>query len=560
MKKSSLVNTRLISLIFLITLTIYSSFTDLLKIYDAYTHIFLATHYLLYWGQIFDPRWYLGFNISTYLPLYHESIALYSFFVGLDNAFRVSLFLGSLLLIYSLHRYYSLFFSNGVSRLSLYLLLSVPSIYSFFFLFGQLPQLLSISLSLMSIYYLDRYTREGVKYALAFSIVFLTASLIAHTLTLIVYLPLAGGYIISRFIDREYNKKLFLGLIVVWLISILLSLPIIYLHISSLSPQTEIPHGSRNPLGNLNNFLFFSMNIYGLLIILIPVSLIYLFKDYKEEKNVIIYALVMIFYLIIGLGYTTPIPEIIFGSWSRWLTYDRFSLIASLLSPPLVIRIIKRFRSSFFTILILVMFVSSLASVEYSRRLIFPIQDINIEAVASVVDERVPDGYSYITLGFGIPSLSKLSIYMKLPSIDGGYPTARAHLKFLKESGIESLDSAKLYSKGLDVLNYVLSHKDSLGLYLVLTADDYYDTLLYRYDYIPIYVLRSGRKVIIWVSETPVNKIYLNSDMNMSNPLTLYWHILPIIILFLLVFIFIHSIIYEHGNIYVTKLFVNKLF
>ena len=206
------------------------------------------------------------------------------------------------------------------------------------------------------------------------------------------------------------------------------------------------------------------------------------------------------------------------------------------------------------------MFVTSIASVEYSRRLIFPAQDINIEAVASIVDERVPIGYSYITLGFGIPSLSKLSIYMKLPSIDGGYPTARAHLKFLKESGIESIDSAKLYPKGLDVLNYVLSHKDSLGLYVILTADDYYDTLLYRYNYIPIYILKCGRKVIIWMSSTPVNKVLSNSNMDVSYPLVLYWYILPIIMLFLLVFILICGIIHENGNIYVTKLFVNKLF
>src|SRR6516225_12049895 len=57
-----------------------------LKSYDTNFHIFFASHYLDHWFDPWNPKWYAGFSQTTYPPLGHQWVALFSFIVGLPMA------------------------------------------------------------------------------------------------------------------------------------------------------------------------------------------------------------------------------------------------------------------------------------------------------------------------------------------------------------------------------------------------------------------------------------------------------------------------------------------
>src|SRR6516225_11339996 len=57
-----------------------------LKSYDTNFHIFFASHYLDHWFDPWNPKWFAGFSQTTYPPLGHQWVALFSFIVGLPMA------------------------------------------------------------------------------------------------------------------------------------------------------------------------------------------------------------------------------------------------------------------------------------------------------------------------------------------------------------------------------------------------------------------------------------------------------------------------------------------
>src|SRR5205823_1828636 len=51
--------------------------------YDANLHIFFASHYAHHWFDPWNEKWFAGFSQTTYPPLGHQWIAIFSYFVGL---------------------------------------------------------------------------------------------------------------------------------------------------------------------------------------------------------------------------------------------------------------------------------------------------------------------------------------------------------------------------------------------------------------------------------------------------------------------------------------------
>src|SRR5262249_3104697 len=54
--------------------------------YDAQTHQFFASHYAHHWFNPWNDKWFGGFSQTTYPPLAHQWIALFSHIVGLEYA------------------------------------------------------------------------------------------------------------------------------------------------------------------------------------------------------------------------------------------------------------------------------------------------------------------------------------------------------------------------------------------------------------------------------------------------------------------------------------------
>src|SRR5215467_15209303 len=69
-----------------------------LSSYDANTHIFFASHYAQHWFNPWNEKWYAGFSQTTYPPLVHQWIALFSHVMGVTLAYMFVQLAGILLL------------------------------------------------------------------------------------------------------------------------------------------------------------------------------------------------------------------------------------------------------------------------------------------------------------------------------------------------------------------------------------------------------------------------------------------------------------------------------
>ena len=66
--------------------------------YDANTHMFFAAHYASHWFNPWNEKWFGGFSQTTYPPLTHQWIALFSHLMGLKMAYMFVQFIAILLL------------------------------------------------------------------------------------------------------------------------------------------------------------------------------------------------------------------------------------------------------------------------------------------------------------------------------------------------------------------------------------------------------------------------------------------------------------------------------
>jgi hypothetical protein len=57
--------------------------------YDANTHMFFAAHYASHWFNPWNAKWFGGFSQTTYPPLTHQWIALFSHLIGMKMAYML---------------------------------------------------------------------------------------------------------------------------------------------------------------------------------------------------------------------------------------------------------------------------------------------------------------------------------------------------------------------------------------------------------------------------------------------------------------------------------------
>ena len=57
--------------------------------FDTNFHIFLASHYAHHWFNPWNEKWFAGFSQTTYPPLTHQWIALFSTVAGLKMGYML---------------------------------------------------------------------------------------------------------------------------------------------------------------------------------------------------------------------------------------------------------------------------------------------------------------------------------------------------------------------------------------------------------------------------------------------------------------------------------------
>jgi len=456
--------------------------------YDANLHIFFASHYSHHWFDPWNEKWFGGFSQTTYPPLVHQWIAVLSWIVGLTEAFMLVQLAAVVLLAVGTYRFAQLWVDDRSASYAGVLAVFSGSIAFLVYSAGQLPTTLSAPLYFLALPYLYSWCVTASWRSLLKGLALSLAAASAHHVTLIFGSVLFAlpvwclAWYDARKNDRNGAAVIGRGLVFAAIAAVgvgIVLLPYWIAIIRHPIEQMPIPHASRSNL--LMNWLY-GMNYflvpYGALLLAFPFVVI------KGASNPRLRILLIAFWvtLLIALGGTTPVPRWIFGRAFEILTYERFTLWATVLALPivglLVSEIIDRFQRRG-AIAVATAAVASLAFalgwLTWSPFRTFA--SLNVDSVVAFLNRDGHDQYRYLTLGFG-NALSKVATYSNANSIDGEYNSARL-LPEMTRYGAAQLTSAKYFgAAGMDSLRAMLQHGNHYGLKFIFVHDPFYEPLL----------------------------------------------------------------------------------
>src|SRR5258708_20652142 len=84
--------------------------------FDTNFHIFLASHYAHHWFNPWNEKWFAGFSQTTYPPLTHQWIALFSTVAGLKMGYMLVQLIGVLLLPVGVFRFARIWVDQPAAR------------------------------------------------------------------------------------------------------------------------------------------------------------------------------------------------------------------------------------------------------------------------------------------------------------------------------------------------------------------------------------------------------------------------------------------------------------
>jgi len=484
--------------------------------YDAYTHMFFADHYRRSWFSLWDTRWYGGFSVTSYPPLSHQLTALLSPLFGTVASYQIMSVASALILTYSIYLFSKIFVGEECAGYAAIVASLLPSTGIMLNTFGQLPTVLSTAFSLIAAYKLDMYLSTSSKVSMAQAVLWTTLSGFTHHVTIAFFTPLLVVLVMAK--NIRLGKRLAKRTFLYTALSIALLLTVLHPFIEYVLNHPgweEVPHATRYNLFSNPAYSFpFFWAMYSFTIFLLPNAFAVAFRDRSVRPLIAMF----LFLFILGLGGTTPLPETIFGSLWRILTYDKFAFWATISYAPFLAVMVadagafiekhyygntspqpnRRARKillyTMFSALAISFMLSSTATVSMNLQ---PLQDLSgqqLNTLANFLDEN--SGWKYFTLGFGSQRIL-LSSMTVAPMFDGGYNQAKTS-PILTESGVESVDTAKYFPNGIEFLKKVISEEANNGLKYVLSADGYYTPTLRDFGLKPIFEVDGSRAVIVW--------------------------------------------------------------
>jgi hypothetical protein len=457
--------------------------------YDASTHIFFAAHYAKSWFNPWNLNWFAGFSQTTYPPLTHQWIALFSHLMGLTMAYMVVQLIVVLLLTVGVYRYSRLWVSERAASYAAIASIFLGSLAMLVYQSGQLPTTTAASLTLIALPYFYNWNRLGRFPDFAKGLVLsLTAAAAHHVTFLFGGVLFAAPVIWLSFIDRhdEEANASTSGIALRTLFfaacnaigSLIILLPYFIGLLHNPITQMPIPHPSRDNyllVGHSGaNFWLIPM---GALILVIPYILV------KGASSHRLRPLLFGWYIttLLGLGGTTPLGRWLLGRAFNILTFERFTFWATLMAVPFVgllaESLIQRYSRKAIVGLSAAAVVTCGIAVGWIN--FSPINEGNfdIQPMVNFLNRDDHSKFRYITLGFG-NKFAMLSARVRASSLDGDYNSARL-LPEMTAYGAAQLYSSKYYgTSGMEALRAVLKHADQYGLRYIFVRDRYYEPLL----------------------------------------------------------------------------------
>jgi hypothetical protein len=504
--------------------------------YDANLHIFFASHYAHHWFNPWNEKWFAGFSQTTYPPLTHQWIALLSYIVGLTEAFMLVQLAAIVLLAVGTYRFAQLWVDDRAAGYAGALAVFAGSLAFLVYSAGQLPTTMSAPLYFLALPYFYSWCIAASWRSLLKGIALALAAASAHHVTLIFGSVLFAVPVLwlawydGRKQERSGAAIIARGVVFAAITAVGIVIVLMPYWISIIRhpiEQMPIPHASRsNFLMNWTYGMNYFIVPYGALILALPFILI------KGASNPRLRVLLLAFWVtfLIALGGTTPVPRWIFGRAFEILTYERFTLWATVLALPIVgllaEEVIDRFpRRGAIGVAIAAIASLGLAFGWLTWSPFRTFSSLNVDSVIAFLNRDGHDQYRYLTLGFG-NALSKVSTYANANSVDGEYNSARL-LPEMTRYGAAQLTSAKFFgAAGMDSLRAMLQHGNHYGLKFIFVHDPFYEPLLVFGGWRQVESYDSGA-ITVWSKDDAPPAHAIASDA-VPTPLEgMMWGILP---------------------------------
>ena len=480
--------------------------------YDANTHIFFASHYAQHWFNPWNEKWYAGFSQTTYPPLVHQWIALFSHVIGLTLGYMLVQLIGILLLVVGVNRFARLWVNERAASYAAVGAIFLGSLAMLVYQSGQLPTTFSAALILNAVPYFYHWVRKASFSAFLKGMALAVAAAAAHHVTLLFgavlfFLPVLWLGVLDRKTPEARNASLagvisraaIFAVIAGALILVVLA-PYWISLIKNPINQMPIPHGSRdnyilNPVSGIN-FWIIPM---GALILALP----WIFFRGGSERR--LRPLFVAWYLtaLLGLGGTTPVAKFLLGRAFQVLTFERFTFWATLMALPIVAAVaeelVARYKMKAAVPLWIAVVATFSMSVAWTAFRPINGSPFRVDEVINFLNRDEHAKFRYLTLGFGY-NFSKVAAAVKAQSIDGDYNSARL-LPELTAYGSGQLYNSKYYgAAGMESLRSVLKHANQYGLKYVFVRDRFYEPLLAFAGWRQVEIYDGGN-VSLWSKE-----------------------------------------------------------
>lgn len=496
--------------------------------YDAFIHMFFADGYHRSWFDVWEPRWYTGFNTTSYPPGAHMAIAVLMYVMPLRAAFVVVQLASILMLTVGVFRFSRLWVGDRAAGYASICLVLASSVSETVHIFGQLPTICALALFLNGVPWMYRWIIWGGLRNLGAALMLTAATTAVHHITAIfggvLFVAPLTLYAWVTYLRRCETEGLpFLRRLVIWLspakrglcmavlmvgVMVLTIYPYWVWSVSDPITQVPIPHGSRESFIDRPDlgFIFFLLP-WGVSLLFIPCVAMRTVTSRLWPLGV---AVLVCF--LLGTGGTTGLPRAILGGAFNILTLDRFTFWATVLILPFLGLVIDSLfhgplrrglrealgpllhRAIVAGLFLSMAAVSMLAAVLPSIR---PTQPgfIDPAPIVQFLESDKHDRWRYLTLGFG-DQFAYLSARTTALSVDGNYHSAR-RLPQMTQYSVERLENAKYMGvPGLGSLRQFLVNASRYNLKYVFSNDGFYDPLLFFTGWAPLNRFENG--VVVW--------------------------------------------------------------
>lgn len=503
--------------------------------YDANFHVFFASHYAQHWFNPWNEKWFAGFSQTTYPPLGHQWVAMFSYILGLPLACMLVYLIAILLLVVGVYRFSRLWVSERASSYAAFLTAFLGTITFLVYSAGQLSTVLSAPLYLLALPYFYDWSRSADGRALLKGVVLTLVAAAVHHVTLIFgsfmfALPVLWLACIDREEESSIGKVIGRGIVFAILAGIGVAIVLAPYWISLIKhpiEQVPIPHASRsNFLLNIDYAINYFFIPYGALLLAMP------FVVWIGAASRRLRPLMLGFWVafLFSLGGTTPVPKWLLGRAFEVLTFERFTLLAAVLALPIVGVLAEMLLDRYKAAAAIGLSAAAVATMAFAMGWITwspyrPDSSLDVNPVVNFMDRDGHDKYRYLTLGFG-NSIPKISTYSHANSVDGEYNSARLLPEFT-HYGTAQLTSAKFFgTAGMESLRAMLEHANKYGLKFIFVHDPYYIPLLNFAGWRQVEIFDSGQ-ITVWSKDDVPPAHPIPSDAKPTALEGILWGTLP---------------------------------